>query len=522
MNPSADRASAVDPRQAALAAMSAVAVTGTGIVHYATGSRVLVVGENARGVAAAHQLPASLAPTVVLLDAPLPRVTDLTVVAAQRREFVLEGHLGDFRARLAPGDEVAVFDQVLDLCHPPLLAAPWRRFGYHVMPEDADEARPVIEALLDQVGEFEKPRYFRYDPTLCVRGRSGMIACNRCVQACPAGAINGLAERVEVDPFLCQGGGICATVCPGGAMQYAYPPVGDAINRVRRLLETYRDAGGEAPELLIHDADAAPPLDSLPANVLPYAVEEVASLGIEFWLSALAFGARAVRLQPSARSAHEVDAAMAVQLDNAAALLAGLGFAAGAISWHDAADQDAMPSIRPAAYAGMGSKRETLFLALDHLIGEAGTAPAEVELPATVPLGEIVVDPGRCTLCVSCATVCPRGAVTAEEGAPALVFFEARCVQCGLCERACPEHAIRMQARLLTDREARNRRRVLHQEPPFECVSCGKPFATRSGLQRVLAALDGHSMFPDDQARRRLQMCADCRVVDMMRADGAN
>jgi ferredoxin len=181
-----------------------------------------------------------------------------------------------------------------------------------------------------------------------------------------------------------------------------------------------------------------------------------------------------------------------------------------------------MPPVRPAAYAGAGSKREILFLALDHLAGVAGDAAAEVDLPATVPLGEIVVDPARCKLCVSCATVCPRGAVSAEEGAPALVFFEARCVQCGLCERACPEHAIRMRARLLTDGEARSRRRILHEEPPFECISCGKPFATRSGLQKVLAALEGHAMFPDEAARRRLQMCADCRVADMMRAGGAN
>jgi len=115
-----------DPRRAALAAMAAVPVAGTGIVNYATGSRVLVVGENARAIATAHQLPAELSATVVLLDAPLPRVTDLTVVAAHRREFVLDGHLGDFRARLSPGGEVVTFDQVLDLCHPPLLTTSCR------------------------------------------------------------------------------------------------------------------------------------------------------------------------------------------------------------------------------------------------------------------------------------------------------------------------------------------------------------------------------------------------------------
>jgi ferredoxin len=511
----------VDPRAAALAAMAGVTVHATGIVNYVTAGRVLVIGQDDRAVALARQLPAPLVPTVVLLDAAPPRRSDLPVLVGQRRDFSLAGHLGAFEARLGPGREAAVFDQVVDLCRPPLLGEPWRRFGYHA-PVDGAETAALDDALVDLVGELEKPRYFRYDPSLCVRGRSGMIACNRCVQACPAGAITGLAERVEVDPYLCQGAGICATVCPGGALQYAYPSLGDAVHRLRRLLEGYRAAGGEAPELLIHEA-AAPPLDALPANVLPYPAEEVGSLGIEVWLSALAFGARAVRLASSPRATREVDFALEVQFSDAGALLEGLGFPGGVIGWADAPDRTSMPPIRQAAYSGLGSKREVLFLALDHLVAESpAKSHAEIELPATVPLGEVVVDPRRCTLCVACATVCPRGAISAEEGTPALVFFEARCVQCGLCERACPERAIRMRARFLTDREARSRRRTLHEEPPFACISCGKPFATRSSLDRVLGTLGKHAMFQDEAARRRLQMCADCRVADLMRSSGAN
>jgi len=32
----------------------------------------------------------------------------------------------------------------------------------------------------------------------------------------------------------------------------------------------------------------------------------------------------------------------------------------------------------------------------------------------------------------------------------------------------------------------------------------------------MLGRLSGHSMFVGAEAHRRLQMCADCRVVDMM------
>ena len=35
-------------------------------------------------------------------------------------------------------------------------------------------------------------------------------------------------------------------------------------------------------------------------------------------------------------------------------------------------------------------------------------------------------------------------------------------------------------------------------------------------VDNMLARLTGHSMFAGDAALRRLQMCGDCRVVDMM------
>jgi hypothetical protein len=42
-------------------------------------------------------------------------------------------------------------------------------------------------------------------------------------------------------------------------------------------------------------------------------------------------------------------------------------------------------------------------------------------------------------------------------------------------------------------------------------------------IDNMLGRLTSHSMFASPQARRRLQMCADCRVVDMLEdAEQAN
>jgi ferredoxin len=120
---------------------------------------------------------------------------------------------------------------------------------------------------------------------------------------------------------------------------------------------------------------------------------------------------------------------------------------------------------------------------------------------------------------MSCVSACPTFALQDGRGLPQLNFREWNCVQCGLCERTCPEDAITLQPRFLHDAEARERPRTLHEEQPFCCVSCGKPFATRAVLDKLARKLEGHWMFQTEEARRRMQMCEDCRVRDMFTSE---
>ena len=117
--------------------------------------------------------------------------------------------------------------------------------------------------------------------------------------------------------------------------------------------------------------------------------------------------------------------------------------------------------------------------------------------------------------------MCPAGAVLAAGDRPRLDFVEQNCVQCGLCAGSCPEDAITLEARLLFDREQRAARRVLNEDAPFACVSCGKVFGTTRTVERMLEKLAGHWMFHDKPEQlRRLRMCEDCRVKDMFRDGG--
>jgi NAD-dependent dihydropyrimidine dehydrogenase PreA subunit len=128
------------------------------------------------------------------------------------------------------------------------------------------------------------------------------------------------------------------------------------------------------------------------------------------------------------------------------------------------------------------------------------------------------VDAAGCTLCLACVATCPTSALLADPDTPHLRFAEEACVQCGLCRATCPEHVITLEPRL--DLAAWAQGAVtLKQEEPYPCLACGKPFGTRSTVERIVAKLGGaHWMFTGDNAKRLdvIRMCEDCRAEAAM------
>jgi ferredoxin len=207
-----------------------------------------------------------------------------------------------------------------------------------------------------------------------------------------------------------------------------------------------------------------------------------------------------------------------------------MGHAGGAVALVAASEvvaetvssDEALDLARPASFAPPPEKRQLLRTAINHLVEEAPNRRKAVALPKGAPFGQIRVDKSACTMCMSCVAVCPTAALREGQGLPQLNFSEWSCIQCGLCETACPEDAIRTEARFLYDDRQRSEPRLLHEEQPMCCISCGKPFATRSTLEAMMRKLEGHWMFQGEAERRRLEMCDTCRVKDMMRAQSGD
>jgi ferredoxin len=149
-------------------------------------------------------------------------------------------------------------------------------------------------------------------------------------------------------------------------------------------------------------------------------------------------------------------------------------------------------------------------------VQQAPAQPEQIALPSGSPFGTLTINASRCTLCKACIGACPSSALLDAEDAPKLRFIERNCVQCGLCETTCPEQAITLVPRLLVTPAARQPV-TLNEAEPFHCVRCGTPFGTRQMIDVMTGRLSTHSMF-SGAALRRIQMCADCRVIDMMQS----
>ncbi|EKO3384647.1 4Fe-4S binding protein [Vibrio fluvialis] len=422
------------------------------------------------------------------------------------------------------------FDIVLDMSLNGVMNEEVPVPGYFPVGRGFPKLSDALEEIPELMGTFDKPKYFRLDTDLCAHSSRGVKGCERCVDACPAGALSSegsdkTGHRIQINPYLCQGVGTCATSCPTEAIHYALPNPTDTQKFIERLLNNYHQAGGEKPIVLIcssrHEQYNLMALRVLPENVIPVTVEELPSVGIDTWFAALVNGATQVLFAASRHMPPTILRILNQEVSMAQSFLAHLGIRKETI------DILYLESLREAAPTlcdeplGLnlgeleGKKRDRLYVALDALATARGTEPGAQPLAATAPYGAIECSTTDCTLCMSCVAVCPTRALHHEGDSPSLKFIEQDCVQCGLCVKACPEKALTAVQQLNWNAAQRQSVVTLHQEEPAKCLRCHKPFAPQSMITMLQNKLRGHSHFSDQASLDRIAMCEDCRVVDV-------
>lgn len=453
----------------------------------------------------------------------------------------------------------AEFDLILDLRADPKMRMSQTPQGYFAPGKDPLDQAMVVNQLLEMVGEFEKPKYFVYNEKICAHGRNGKVGCSACIDVCSTGAIGSIFKNgqgsVEVNPNLCMGCGACSTACPSGAMRYNYPSVPHQGKELKTIATVFTAEAKKlnqaaAPSLLLHTLKAGTKMidglgrsahvipkqfEALPSFVIPYGIEHIASTGLDLWLGALSYGFAEVALLLSGDEDPAYRATLEEQAHLANAILKAYGFDERihlimAQSVDDLQSvSKAMGAMRqrgslsaictPASFGLSNQKRETVEAVLEHLQKQAKTPLPEAgaALPNSSLLGGLNINKDACTLCMSCVSSCPEGALLDNPDEPILSFIEKQCVQCGICVQTCPEQALTLNPRLQTV-EQRKQKTTLNETLAFHCISCGKAFGTLKMVDLMLTKLGAHGAFAG-AAMDRLKMCGDCRVVDMVKKE---
>lgn len=539
-------AAAPGPKMAALLAGAAVEMPATPLISLQSDGVALIYGRDEAAIGVATRLAEALDVTVLLTN-PSEITPPATGAFPVLRGTIgaASGHLGAFvltvndYAHPAPSSRAALrwgetrdgatsrCDLVLDLTGLPALFHASRP-GYL----RADPARPeTVERLIGEAqtltGTFDKPRHITFTQGLCAHSRNRRTGCTRCLDLCPTGAIAPAGDHMALDAAICAGCGGCAAVCPTGAATPALPPDAAILKRLRAMLIAYRDAGGTAPQLLLHDeAHGQAMIDAcarhgqgLPGNVLPLRLNEVTQASLALLAGAFAYGVGGVVFLLPHRPAHDPEPIHRV-IATLTPILAAIGLE-DRCHLLETDDPDALSSLAtppglpgPSRFLPMGEGRELTVFALKELLRAANAPAAPIPLPAGAPFGGLAFAADACTLCHACVGACPTGALRADPDTPLLAFAESACVQCGICRATCPEKAIALAPRLAPAAWAAAPVE-LKREEPYPCIACGTPFGVRSSIERVVAKLAAsHWMYSGEAARRldMIRMCDDCRI----------
>ncbi|MEZ0346078.1 MAG: 4Fe-4S binding protein [Infirmifilum sp.] len=272
--------------------------------------------------------------------------------------------------------------------------------------------------------------------------------CRLCLSSCPYDALSGKPPRPLED--RCLGCGLCASSCPQGLLvQPSAPP-----SALRTLIRLASEKGVQRLVVVCARGRAGvyEHLRGSPGKTLVVQLPCAASLRLHEYLYARLKGVTVTPYCPDpgcpAREAYLSYTSLLREADS---------------------------TFNPAGAEPAGYTLPALAAALQPLRESTG-----------LPLYDLHVDPGKCTLCGACARACRTGAlVYSQDGArAALLFTQSRCVGCRDCEAVCPEHALTLVRRVNPERLKPQHVPVL-EAPMAHCASCGAPIAPLPTLKAV-------------------------------------
>jgi ferredoxin len=357
------------------------------------------------------------------------------------------------------------------------------------------------------------PIEYRPVPTIdrlsCIAG-SG---CSQCEKACPHGAIKNVAGAIKVDAGACNSCGVCVAACPQLAVEFpGYSP-----SEIERQVETVLQSEDAKSVDIVFTCSKSEDLPVGDWQFVPVAC--AAMVPAAALLSTVAAGARSVGiLRCVEQCAQQSGETVSGRIDYARDVLERTGLDPDRVLALPPADSgEAIPGPSVPAPALAGSIGIEIFgrtAASSSILALSDRTPTAFEpfVHPQSPIGIPVISSAGCTMCGTCSTVCPTGALTQRDSEDwvELLLDASKCIACGECVAGCPEVANgAIELELRTDVAALTVGPViLNSDQTVSCTNCETAFTSQLTLKRLeqlLGDLFSHELYGT--------LCPECRTL---------
>ena len=524
------------------------------------GNRVVIYTEFPEGLKLANMLKDmegnGTGGVTLCISSKIEGLGDSSLLEQRSTLVSVEGRLGNLQITLEPDSKTnggtqklfsLMADQLVILTKAPPSGVK-SRTGVHLL--SSTESKILEETatqVRELVGNFHKPEHVTYEQTICAGGDKGIETCGRCIDFCPYDAISRQTEnrlRIQVDHLTCEGCGACVSACPTSALQFTEPSPQEIYARMAALLESSKEKQGneEPPVIVFHceemgrkvlETAGEMPLPYSP-GVLPVEVPCLRYVSESNMLAAFSLGAAGVGLLGCESCPNGERELLYQKYDFTKLVLHNFELGqerVRIVTVEEGMEEDAISSVNefvsqlsdaPLAPSWRTPRqtgnREIMAEVLESFFEQTGKEPGTMKLSPDLPFALAEVKESGCTLCRSCANICPTNAFKFDEENNSLYFKHINCVGCGLCEQVCPENVVTLRSELFLEKPTLDYKKVVEDEM-IACAKCGKPYINRRALEAVESKLfEIESLkhtFSGDR-KNILKMCPDCRTVVAM------
>lgn len=415
----------------------------------------------------------------------------------------IQGHLGSLHVSLLQNNETVEVDTDQIIWENAPEFALVQSGVINVLEENHDE---VIAKVKEKLGNYQYKNYIFYDSSICQYHERREEICAKCAEVCPTVAITkqDKEKHLKFSHIDCLGCGGCISVCPSGALDYSQMPV-SAFYEIAKL---YKD---KIPLIMPRKMLQENIWLQLPQNVLPFAIEgekflheshlltllQESGSQLIFYTDFISKGSKdVISILNQIYQAKYQQEAILVCMD-IQALKEGVKKANFIANSYNSIYQKNL--IKREIFA-----KRVLFMVGDENLGT-------VKSGEHVRYGDVKINEDNCTLCLSCVEACNVNALSANSEDNTLRLNASICTTCGYCEATCPEkECIEVVRGEISLEKNWFERRVMAKDTLFECVHCGKPFATTKSVMKIANIME--PLFHGDKAKvKSLYCCADCK-----------